>query len=140
MSILLPEEIIRHILEFNADFHPNLLACHEEMLKDPPYYWKKVCGGFKPCIGDHVTWGDFKKCNERIRMDYNPETMTHNYLWNEYVNLYAIEISAEITPKNGGYNSRNIYLYYGWKRRKNFNHIWYQRWVNSFGTLFLGTY
>lgn len=133
---LLPDEIIRHILEFNADFHPNLLACHKEMLKDPPYYWKKVCGGFKPGISDHVTWCDFKRKGQ-IRMDYNP-TMPQ---WNEYLYLYAIEISAaEITPKNGEYSSRNIYLYYGWKRRKNFNHIWYQRWLNSFGTLFLGTY
>ena len=134
MSIL-PEEIIRHILEFNADFHPNLLACHEEMLEDPPYYWQKVRGGFKPGIGDHVTWFDFKR-NGQIRMDYH-QTMPQ---WNEFVNLYAIEISAEITPKNAGYNSRYIYLYYGWKRRKNFNHIWYQRWLNSLGTLYLGTY
>ena len=129
---LLPDEIIRHILEFNADFHPKLLACHKEMLKDPPYYWKKVC---RRRFSWDIPWCDFKR-KRQIRMDYNP-TMPQ---WNEYLYLYAIEISAEITPKNGEYNSRNIYLYYGWKRRKNFNHIWYQRSLNSFGTLFLGTY
>lgn len=27
-----PVEVVRHILEYNADFHPNLLKCHAELL------------------------------------------------------------------------------------------------------------
>ena len=134
--ILLPDEIIRHILEFNADFHPNLLACHKEMLEDPPYYWKKVIGGFKPGIGEHATWYDFKR-NERIRMNYDPTIPQ----WEEDIYLHAIEI----TPKHNEHNSRFIYLYYGWKRRKNFNWCWTTREIvsirhNSATYTYLGTY
>ena len=39
--IELPEAIIRHILEYNADFHPNLLKCHKELMDHRPQYYKK---------------------------------------------------------------------------------------------------
>jgi len=40
--IELPEEVIRHIREFNADFHPNLLKCHTELLENKPIYYSRI--------------------------------------------------------------------------------------------------
>ena len=59
----LPEEIIQEILSYNADFHPNFMKCHEELLIDRPCYYKRVHAGFKPGISDSPTWHNFSKRN-----------------------------------------------------------------------------
>ena len=110
---ILPDEIIRHILEFNADFHPNLLECHKEMLKYRPCFYKRVKGGFTPGLSDHPTWHNFKKNNHQINV-YIPGT---TILFN--LKLYAIEITPERERNTRFYHSRDIILYYGWERKNN---------------------
>ena len=115
-SILLPDEIIRHILEYNADFHPNLLKCHQEMIIKKPVYYKKVTGGYKhstlQCISDHQIWDNFKK-NDEISI-YTHQGLVYK------LNLYAIEITPEISSNSNRF-VRDIHLYYGWSRKINKN-------------------
>jgi len=108
--IELPEEIIRYILEYNADFHPNLLKCHAELLEDRPCYYKRVVAGFEPGICDSPTWHNFKK-NETIRVPFSTSMGQI-----KYGTLYAIEITPKRHRSNRYWHSRDIILYYGWGR------------------------
>ncbi len=105
--IILPDDIIRHILEYNANYHPNLLECHKELLKNRPCYYKRVVSSFRIDV-------------ENMRMfKINTDHLIYiNILYEEpYIklNLNAIEVSPVIS----GYpytDFRNIVLYYGWTR------------------------
>ncbi len=127
--IELPEEIIRHILEYNADFHPNLLKCHKELMDHRPQYYKKVIAGFKPGIGDHPTWHNFKKNDEitiHLQHRFNQYAFPdRNPILTLKLKLHAIEITGEMMSETNrrvmtkmGYVGtwRNINLYYGWDR------------------------
>tara|TARA_Y100000816_G_scaffold174628_1_gene125673 strand:+ start:1390 stop:1788 length:399 start_codon:yes stop_codon:yes gene_type:complete len=105
--IILPDDIIRHILEYNADYHPNLLKCHKELLKNRPCYYKRVVSSFRMDV-------------ENMRMfKINTDHLIYINILDEepYIklNLNAIEVSPVIS----GYpytDFRNIVLYYGWTR------------------------
>tara|TARA_Y100000816_G_scaffold276480_1_gene245703 strand:- start:382 stop:780 length:399 start_codon:yes stop_codon:yes gene_type:complete len=111
-SILLPDEIIRHILEYNADFHPNLLKCHQEMIIKKPVYYKKVIGEFK-----HSTFFILNRNNNNKNDEIS--IYTHQGLVCK-LNLYAIEITPEISSNSNRF-VRDIHLYYGWSRKINKN-------------------
>ena len=81
----LPEEIIEKILSYAPDYHPNLLKCHTEILKNRPCYYKKVVAGFKPGIGNHPTWQNFTKKNNHELKFVAP--------WLPNLKLYAMEIT-----------------------------------------------
>ncbi|VVU94468.1 hypothetical protein CPAV1605_190 [seawater metagenome] len=126
----LPEEIIRYILDFNFNtnrflkfnsnkeyfafnliHNPKLFKCHSELMLNRPYYYKKVIAGFTPGISDSSNWHNFSR-NEIINIcnRYNSDIVQ--------VKLHAIEITPERPDNNYYWHSRDIYLYYGWVRKK----------------------
>ena len=129
----IPEEIIRYILQFNinkviynlftkkpnniffnyyfSNYHQKLLNCHKEAMEKRPCYYKVSVGGFTPGISDSPTWHDFKR-NSTIRVWYYINGVA-NYIELE---LFAIEITPERPPNNVYWHSRDMRLYYGWKR------------------------
>ncbi len=147
VSILLPNDIIRYILEYNipksinnlfrkksnylyfdyylSNYHIKLLDCHKEAMGKRPCYYKVSVGGFTPGISDSPIWHYFKK-NSTIREWYYINGVA-NYIELE---LFAIEITPERPPNDRYWHStvgnlrsiednlwsRDIRLYYGWKR------------------------
>ena len=128
--IELPDEIICHILEYNADFHPNLMKCHKEMEKYRPQYYKRVVKGFCPGIGADRMWRNFSARNREIILHlFPPHTSIRERIGSgdiykvvHKLKLYGIEITPEeemselssLISSRVGY--RNIVLYYGWDR------------------------
>ena len=137
MEKKIPEEIIRHILEFNTNkiiynlfknktnniffyyyiskYYLKLSNCHKELMKKRPCYYKVSVAGFTPGISDSPTWHNFKRNSTIIESYYINGVLNHIEL-----ELFAIEITPEtynlkpeITTND---KSRDIRLYYGWKR------------------------
>ena len=133
MGEKIPEEIIRYILQFNinkviynlftkkpnniffnyyfSNYHKKLFNCHKEIMNSRPCYYKISVGGFTPGISDSPTWHNFKR-NSTIKEWYYIDGV-QNYIELE---LSAIEITPERPPNNVYWHSRDIRLYYGWKR------------------------
>jgi hypothetical protein len=93
--IKLPHEIIRYILEFNANHYPYLQQCHIEMLENRSCFYKRVFLN----LTNH-TWNNIK----------NNITLHIPYGWTIVLERHAIEV----TPKHN--NNRSLILYYGWSK------------------------
>ena len=120
--ILLPEEIIQEILSYNADFHPNLMKCHEELLIDRPCYYKRVHCGFKPGICDNPTWHNFSEKNNEISIwRRNPTVENYGAMVFMKLKLHAIEITPERERTDRYWHTRDMKLYYGWARMTDMN-------------------
>ena len=133
VSILLPHDIIRFILEYNipksinnlfrkksnylyfdyylSNYHQKLLDCHKEAMGKKPCYYKVSVGGFTPGISDSPTWHNFKRNSTIKEWYYINGVLNHIEL-----ELFAIEITPERPPNDRYWHSRDIRLYYGWKR------------------------
>jgi len=109
---MLPDEIIKEILSYNADYHPNLMKCFKEMLGNEP----APCGKTLTLesLPDFENWrnrGYGKNNIEDHTFRGNP--MSPGYM---KLKLHGIEIAgARLNNDNTKY-IRIVKLYYGWAK------------------------